>query len=183
MKTQVNQILIAAVALAVFALAPAAIKADPFFVGGVSPLNVAQGSSRAFVASAANTGPPRLFLNGLTINFSGPAGITFSDAPFFAIFPRFLDPGQSTGFVNFFDVNVSLSVPVGLYSGSFSVLGGDNNLAQNVLGTAAFSVFVVGAGQPLPEPATMFLLATGLGGAAALTRRRAKRKGKTEAGI
>ena len=80
--------------------------------------------------------------------------------------------------MNFFDVNVSLSVPVGLYSGSFSVLGGENNLAQNVLGTAPFSVFVVGAGQPLPEPATMFLLATGLGRAAALTRRRAKRKGK-----
>ena len=181
MRTKVNQILIAAVSLAVFALNPAAIKADPVTVVGQGTITIAQGGLSGFPASVTNGGPPRVFLNGLGINFIGPAGITFSDAPFFANTPAFLDPGQSTGLVSFFDVFVNISVPVGMYSGTFTVFGGDTDLSQNDLGTRPFTINVVTPGTAIPEPATMFLLATGLGGAA-LAKRRAKRKG-TEAGI
>ena len=73
MKTKVNQILIAAVALAVFALIPAAIKADPIFIAGQGTVTIAQGGSSGFNASATNAGPPRVFLNALSITFSGPA--------------------------------------------------------------------------------------------------------------
>jgi len=177
MNRKAKQLLIAAVALAVFALIPAAIKADPVTVVGQGTVTISQGGSSGFNASVTNGGSPRVYLNALSINFSGPAGITFSDSPFFANTPTFLDPMQTTGLVSFFDVFVNIAVPTGLYSGTFTVLGGDTDSDQNDLGTQPFSINVVqGTQTPVPEPATMFLLATGLGGAV-LARRRAKPKG------
>jgi hypothetical protein len=176
MTRQAQQLLIAIVALAIFALIPAAIKADPVIVTGQGTVALLPGGSSGFNASVTNLGPPRVFLNSLAINFSGPAGITFSDTPFFANTPAFLDSGQTTGVVSFFDVFVDISVPPGLYSGSFTVLGGDTDSDLNDLGTQPFAINVLeGSAPPIPEPATMFLLATGLGGAV-LARRRAKPK-------
>lgn len=180
MKTKVNQILIAAVALAVFALIPAAIKADPVTVVGQGTVTIAQGGSSGFNASVTNGGPPTIFLNQLGITFGGPSGITFSTAPFFANTPASLGPGETTGLVNFFNIMVDASVGVGVYSGTFTVQGGPTDSDLNELGTAPFTINVVaGGGQAVPEPASMFLLVTGLGGAA-LAKRRAKRKGKIE---
>ena len=175
MNRKAKQLLIAAVALAVFALVPAAVEADPVIITGQGTVTIAQGGSSGFNASVTNSGPPRVYLNEIVITFSGPAGITFSTVPFFLNTPAFLDSGQTTGLVSFFDVFVDLSVPIGIYSGTFSVLGGDTDSSLSELGTQPFTINVVGQ-TPVPEPASMLLLATGLGGAALARRRRAKPK-------
>ena len=42
----------------------------------------------------------------------------------------------------------------------------ENTITEDPLGTRDFFIIVPAAPQAIPEPATMFLLATGLGGAA-----------------
>jgi len=173
MKIKFKQLLIAMSALAVLAIIPAAVKADPVTFTLDDNHSVAAGSSVTFFGSLSNGGPPEVFLNGLSFSFASgaPGSITFDDTAFFAL-PASLTSGSSTGLVAFFDAVVSALVPPGVYVGTVSVLGGVDENAQNILGTQEFSITVTGGQDPIPEPATMLLLGSGLAGAAALRRRK-----------
>jgi PEP-CTERM motif len=160
--------------LAVLVILPAVVKADPVTFTLDDTHSVAAGSQVTFFGTLSNGGPPTVFLNALSFSFASgaPGSITFNDAAFFAL-PASLGSGSSTGLAAFFNVVVSALVPPGVYSGSVTVLGGPNDNAQNILGTQEFSITVTPGGQnPVPEPATMLLLGSGLAGAAAMRRRK-----------
>jgi hypothetical protein len=78
---------------------------------------------------------------------------------------------QSYGPAAFFDVVAAAGLAPGLYTGSISILGGDNEGDENIEYTQRFDINDVGGQNPIPEPTTMFLLGSGLAGAAALRRR------------
>ena len=182
MNRKAKQLSLALVALAVLFLLPAAAKADPIAITLDPTHTVAAGGTATFQGSLVNGGPPGRFVNSVSFSFSGGfANFTFDPAAFFAAVPSFVAQGFSTGAlpVNFFDVGVSAAATPGTYTGTFSVLGGATVSDQNVLASQPFTLIVQGAQTAVPEPATMFLLASGLGGAV-LAKRRAKLKGKTE---
>ena len=173
MKTKFNQLLIAMFTLAFLAILPAAVKADPITLTLDPTHSVAQGSSVTYFGSLSNGGLPGRFINAVSLTYTGPAGITFNDSAFFTNVPAFLGSGATTGVVSFFDVFADLLIPPGSYTGSFSVLGGVDDQDQNILATQEFTIVVTPGGQnPVPEPASMLLLASGLAGAAALRRRK-----------
>ncbi len=167
-----NKLLLAVAALALFLLAPLAAKADPIILTLDPSQTVAAGGTVTFMGSLSNGGAPGRFINGTSITLNV-VGLSTDDTAFFANVPAFLNPGDSTGLVAFFDVIASLAALPGTYTGSFSVIGGDTAEANNTLATQDFSLIVTSA-NPIPEPATMVLLGTGLIGAAAAKRRRTK---------
>src|SRR3954469_19448374 len=69
---------------------------------------------------------------------------------------------------SFFDVFVDLSIAPDTYYGQFSLTDGDGN----TLATTDFSVTVTQAQVTTPEPGSLFLLGSGLVGAAGALRRK-----------
>jgi hypothetical protein len=113
--------------------------------------SVTQGAtSIAFDAIIANPSmSATIYLNGDSFTTSSPF-LTVNDSPFDANAPVSLAPGQSSGEIELFDVDLSKTIPVGTYSGSnlFSILGGadgGSGTAFGDLADAKFSVTVSGA--------------------------------------
>ena len=109
----------------------------------------------ATVSAPAGNGAA-LFLNGDSFNVTAPA--TLDDSGFFNNFPLSLSPGASfTG--NLFVLTVPAHLPVGTFLGTFTLLGGPNDSANNTLGTVNFSLTTV-----TPEPSSILLLLIGMAG-------------------
>lgn len=181
MKMKLKQLLFATAAFAVLVVLPAAAKADPVTLFVEPFRSVAAGASVTFMGSLSNAGMPSRFLDTVTINIAQPpgGGIAWDETLVYLSYPGAIPPPPQ-GLVSFFDVFVDLSVPTGDYLGSWSATLVDNMGLNTIIVNQAFTVRVQqGAPGAVPEPATMFLLATGLGGAA-LAKRRAKLKGKSE---
>lgn len=105
------------------------------------------------IVSAPSTNTGAVYLNGDAYSLSG--DFIVDDSPFYNNFPLYLDPGQSfTGEI--FDVIAGADAPIQTFSGTFSLLGGASDIDDAVLSSADFSVAIT------PEPASLFLLGTGL---------------------
>src|SRR5579871_2535300 len=94
------------------------------------------GMSVVFNGTLTNEGIDTIFLNGTSFNGLAP-GLTLDPTPFFNNFPFFLVGGDATT-ADIFTVTIDNSVPAGSYFGSFSVLGGADPSAQDVLATQNF---------------------------------------------
>ena len=109
------------------------------------------------------TGEPDIYLNSDSLDLTTPGAFVLDN--FFTNVPLFLSPGQSSGLINLFDV--TLPIDVGLYAGTYQLIGGADGgtfSASDNLAQADFSVTVA-----TPEPGTVVVLA----GLAALVWRRA----------
>jgi hypothetical protein len=117
-----------------------------------SLLQANRGQTVTYSATLTNTTGAPLFLNSDTVNLASPP--IPDDTKFFLNFPLFLTAGQSVT-APILDVMVPLSTPVGIYPGTFTVLGGSPTDFTTNIGSATFAVQVV------PEPASVGLLISG----------------------
>lgn len=117
------------------------------------------GSTLDFTAtiSAPSTNTGTIYLNGDSFNLNSP--LTLDDYGFYFIFPASFDPGTSDTDV-LFSINIPADAAITSYIGSFTILGGSDGGASDVLATANFQVNAV------PEPSNVLLVATGLAGLA-----------------
>lgn len=111
---------------------------------------------------APSANKANVFLNGDDFTVSSP--LTLHDTDFFLNFPALLNPGQSVTDV-LFAVTIPAG-PVGLFPGSFTLIGGSGGAAQNILASENFQVVAT------PEPFTFLLIGTGLSGLTAVVRGR-----------
>jgi hypothetical protein len=153
----------------VLAMTTAAAKADSVTITFDQPNQIGSaGQTLQFFGTIVNNTGSTIFLNGDSPNMSG-LSFTILDQ-FFTTVPISLDPGKNSGDIELFDIAISspLLDPGGKYTGSYTLLGGTTDDAQNVLGTSTFSVSTPVA---TPEPGSIYLLLGGVPVAGAMLRR------------
>jgi hypothetical protein len=128
---------------------------------------VAQGTSMvAFEATILNpSATDTIYLNGDSATTASTL-LTVDDSPFYLNAPLSLAPGESSGPLELFDVDLSSTTPAGTYSSNtFSILGGpDGGTLMDFadLADATFSITVSPASS-VPEPDSSWDMMTGLG--------------------
>ena len=121
-------------------------------------LAVRAGQTASFSGVLTNNGRDPVYLNGNNFTFSVTGdNYTFTHL-FFANVPVSLNGGESTGSIGLLDAQLSnfLSQPPGMYSGTWSLWGGLDGEAKEVVGQAEFTVHMT------PEPSAFVLLGVGL---------------------
>lgn len=119
----------------------------------------APGSTVSFIAtaSAPTTNGATVYLNNDSFNVDSP--LALNDDGFFFGFPFTLDPGDSfTGLL--FSVDIPAGAALTSYNGSFTILGGADGSASDILSTVSFQVNAASS-SVVPEPSSILLLATG----------------------
>ncbi len=139
------------------------------------------GSTVSFDAtvSAPGKNSGTIFMNGDSFNVPSP--LVMDDSGFFDnFFPLSLDPGDS-----FTDELFSIVLPsdlaAGMYTGSFTIVGGADMFAQDTLGTVDWEVDVAPTPSAVPEPGSLMLLVSGLPGVAVLVQRKLRRSSANKA--
>ena len=116
------------------------------------------GNTLTFNATIINVGTDILYLNG--VNSSGlTPGLTLDSTPFFNNFPFFLNGGDATT-SDIFTVLIDNNVSAGNYFGSFTITGGADPNAQEILATQNFQVTV--APSAVPAPSALLTIALGI---------------------
>ena len=117
-----------------------------------SLLTTTPGQSVTFAATVTNLTSDPVFLNGDNVSIAAPLSV--DDTKFLLNFPVFLTSHQAVT-AQILDVTVLPSVPVGLYSGTFEILGGTSEFDFDSLASADFGVRVV------PEPGNLSVFLAG----------------------
>lgn len=138
----------------------------------------APGSTLQFTGITSNTGIDTVYLNGDSLNLAGGGDFSINDS-FFVNVPISLVGGSSSGDIGLFDVTVSKPFDDAFttYSGTYTLLGGVDGNAQDVLGQTDFSVTVTTT--PEPQLRVPVFLLGGLFVIAALRRRSRGETAKT----
>lgn len=132
------------------------------------------GGTLQFFGTITNDTDETIFLNGDDPTVEG---LSLTPIDLFFNTPISLAPegqaGASSGDIELFDIAVSnpLLDAAGVFSGSYSLIGGadgGSDTAQDVLGTANFTVTTVAQ---TPEPSSLYLLLSGMLALAALARK------------
>jgi hypothetical protein len=88
--------------------------------------------------------------------------LSLDDTDFFSNAPFSLDPSQSSGPFDIFTIDIgALATPGVISPNFFSILGGSDGGASDVIGTVMFDVTVQGTA-PVPEPSELLLLLFGI---------------------
>ncbi len=129
------------------------------------------GSTVSFDAtvSAPGTNGSTVFLNGDSFDVTSP--LTLDDSGFFNDFPLSLDPGDSFS-GTLFSIGLPSNLAAGLYTGSFTIVGGADGDAQDTLASVDWQVNVAPTASTVPEPESLMLLVAGLPGVALLVQRK-----------
>lgn len=132
---------------------------------------VTQGTATiAFDAMISNPTANTVYLNGDAAATSS-LSLSVDDSPFFANAPLSLAPGQSSGLIELFELDIGANTPVGTYQPNmFSILGGADGEAFSDIAEAQFSVTVNPA--TVPEPAPIALFGIGIAALAFMHRKR-----------
>jgi hypothetical protein len=141
----------------------ATAKADLLTIVLDSPtLSGSPGGVLEFSGTLTNTASSNLYLNADNFNLAGFEPSAINDSPFFTNAPLFLGgPDGSTGDIGLFNITIPVPFVTGNYGGALQVLGGVDVNAQDVVGSADFTVQVQ---QPavVPEPASFVTLSLAL---------------------
>jgi hypothetical protein len=124
-----------------------------------STLTGAAGTTLTFDATLTNLSGSTIYLNGDSFTTVSPL-LTVSDNPFLTNAPLSLAAGATSAAFAMFTVIIPPGLAPGVYSlNDFTIIGGLSGTDFTVLGSTTFTVDVV---SPVPEPATLALVGTGL---------------------
>jgi len=168
MKTFINLI-------ALTALAVAGARADINITFDNAAQSGLPGATLQFFGTIDNTGFNTVFLNADSLNLAGGSDFTTNDL-FFTNAPISVAAGGSSGDIELFDVTISNPFVDTLttYNGTYTLIGGIDGGAQDVLAEASFSVSVT------PEPGYFALLGVGVALMGWLHRRRRSRAARDQ---
>ena len=167
--------------LALALLSAGAASADTITITLDSPtLSGSAGDTLQFFGTLTNTTADTVFLNDVNFNLASIPLSSIDSSPFFTNAPLSLDAagsldgGFTSGDIELFDITIPDPDPFtpGNYSGTFQVLGGADGGSQDIVGTADFTVQVLGPVSGGPEPGSLGLMLAAFVGICVVHRRR-----------
>jgi hypothetical protein len=174
-----SNLLVLAITIAGFLLASTAARADTTLTLIPSSQN-GTGPTFIFDATVNNTGYSTVFLNGDFISggvplltYVGQPPPYLDDSDFLNYYPYSLDPGESFSGELFIVFTPPYGSGSNYYTGTFEILGGIDDIAQDDVASANFDITVTGGASDefVPEPSSLVLLLTGMAGLAGTIRR------------